>query len=84
MRPVDFYALVDGYENKKHEWQELMRQQTYILCSPYMPKGGSYHTFKNNWRFGWERNDVIIKQPTPEEIELIKKNHARILANKRK
>jgi hypothetical protein len=57
-----------------------MRQQTYMLVSPYMQKGSSYSSFKNQWKFSWEQQHYHkIEMPTAEEIEQIKTNHAKIL-----
>lgn len=55
-----------------------MRQQTFIMVSPYMDKGGGYERFKNDWRFGWEENSRPQFKPlTVEEIEAIKEQHAK-------
>lgn len=85
MRPADFNALCEGYENKKHAEQELMRQQTFIMVSPYMDKGAGYSRFKNKWRFGWEENDLPeLQQLTAAEIEAIKLRHAKYQKPKKK
>ncbi len=70
--------MCEGYENKKHAEQELMRQQTFIIVSPYMDKGAGYQRFKNKWRFGWEQYEVIEYKPlTNDEIEAILIRHSK-------
>ena len=80
MSPADFNALQEGYENKKHAEQELMRQQTYMIMSVHLDpkKPVGYDRFKKSWRFGWEEyNTPQFKQLTGEEIEAIKLRHAK-------
>jgi hypothetical protein len=80
MSPADFNALCEGYENKKHAEHELMRQQTFVLVSPYMDKGSGYERFKARWRFGWENVSVPELQPlTEQEIEAIKERHSKFI-----
>ena len=84
MSPADFNAMCEGYENKKHAEQELMRQQTFILVSPYMDKGAGYSRFKSRWRFGWEENEIPEFKPlSTEEIEAIKERHKKYLKPKK-
>jgi hypothetical protein len=60
-----------------------MRQQTFILVSPYMDKGGGYELFRSRWRFGWETVNVPEFEPlTEEEIEAIKTRHMKYLKPK--
>lgn len=85
MSPKDFNAIAEGYENKKHAEQELMRQQTFLIVSPYMDKGSGYSKFKRGWRFGWEENNMPeIKPLSLEEIEQIKLRHSKYLKPKKK
>lgn len=80
----DFNALCEGYENKKHAEQELMRQQTFLMVSPYMDKGSGYEKFKRNWRFDWEIiNLPEIRQPTAQEIETLKARHLKYVKPKK-
>jgi hypothetical protein len=80
MAPRDFYAMCEGYENKQHAHQELVRMQTYMIVSPYLPKGSNYGSFKNMWQFGWERQNMPkLIMPGKEEMEQIRVNHQRIL-----
>ena len=61
-----------------------MRQQTFIMVSPYMDKGSGYDRFKNRWRFGWETINIPeIQQLTPEQVEAIKNRHSKYLKPKR-
>ena len=84
MSPADFNAMAEGYENKKHAEQELMRQQTFIIVSPYMTKGAGYDRFKRRWQFGWENEGMPkVRELTEEEIEAIKLRHSKYLKPKR-
>jgi hypothetical protein len=75
--------MAEGYENKKHKEQELMRQQTFILVSPYMDKSSGYHLFRDRWRFGWEQDNTPEFKPlSDEEIEAIKMRHQKYLKPK--
>ena len=61
-----------------------MRQQTFILVSPYMQKGAGYDRFKSRWRFGWEQVNIPeLKQLTAEEIETIKSRHSTYIKPKK-
>jgi len=76
--------LCEGYENKKHAEQELMRQQTYMMVSPYMKQGTGYNKFKNGWQFSWETINIPeFKQPSTEEIEALKARHLKYVKPKR-
>jgi hypothetical protein len=80
MAPNDFNALCEGYENKQHAQQELLRMQTYMLLSPYMKQGSGYDSFKRQWQFGWERKQQVkIEMPSAEKMEEIRINHQRVL-----
>lgn len=85
MAPNDFNAMCEGYENKQHSAAELMRQQTYMIVSPYLQKGTGYHSFKNMWKFTWEKNNVRpVQVLSSEQIESIKANHQRIIDKNKK
>lgn len=62
-----------------------MRQQTFIMVSPYMDKGNGYEKFKRRWQFGWEQIDLPLQKPlSTEEIEAIKSRHAKYIKPKKK
>lgn len=86
MAPRDFYAIVEGYENKKAERDELLRVQTYILVSPYMQKGAGYNSFKRSFPLSHdERAEPTGPKVLPkEEIEQIKANHSKYLDKAKK
>jgi hypothetical protein len=51
-----------------------------MLVSPYLPKGQGYSSFKNQWRFSWEQNNMPkFEMPSPEEMEQVLCNHQKIL-----
>lgn len=87
MAPRDFYAIIEGYENKQKEEQELLRIQTFILVSPYMQKGaGGYNAFKKSFPLRHdERTDPVEpKMMSAEEINKIKANHSKYLVKAKK
>lgn len=60
-----------------------MRQQTFILVSPYMDKGSGYPKFKNKWKFNWEQdNTPEIKILSTDEMEAIKQRHSKYIKKK--
>lgn len=76
--------MCEGYENKKRSEQDLMRQQTYMIVSPYMKEGTGYDRFKRGWQFGWEQIELPLQKPlSTEEIEAIKLRHAKYIKPKK-
>lgn len=76
----DFNAMVEGYERKKKDHYELIRQQTYMQASVWIKE--TYQQFSRRWKFDWEASKNILtkeQMPSVEEMEKIKANHARIL-----
>jgi hypothetical protein len=61
-----------------------MRQQTFMMVSPYMKEGTGYNKFKNGWQFGWETINIPEFKPlTIEQVEAIKQQHSKYLKPKK-
>lgn len=62
-----------------------MRQQTFILVSPYMEKNAGYSKFKNKWKFSWEESAAAeeVKVLSTEEINAIKSRHNKYVKPKK-
>lgn len=76
----DFNAMVEGYERKKKDHYELLRQQTYMQASGWIKE--TYQQFSRRWKFDWERTANLLtkeEMPSAEQREKILNAHAAVL-----
>jgi hypothetical protein len=75
MLPKDYYAKVEGYNNKKRFEANLVRQHAFQIVGLYQSQGFNYNSFKNYFPLQWDEliEPVIMPKMTQEEIdELLK------------
>ncbi len=75
MLPKDYYAKVEGYNNKKRFEAELIRQHAFITVSPYIKQGTNYDSFKGSFPLQWDERieQGSVPKMTQEEVdELLK------------
>ncbi len=75
MLPKDYYAKVDGYNNKQRFKAELIRQHAFITVSPYIKQGTTYNSFKGSFPLPFDEiiEQVQRKTMTKEEMEALLK-----------
>lgn len=85
MLPRHYYAKIEGYNNRRKHEAEILRQQAFIITSPYLKEGSSYNYFKSVWPLWFDEIiDEKIPELTGEQLKAIKEQHKQIIAKKKK
>ncbi len=85
MLPKHYYAKVEGHNNRKQHEAEILRQQAFIIVSPYLKEGSNYNSFKSIWPLWFEeRIELIIPEFSEEDLLKHKQRHKEIVERKKK